>query len=173
MLKGGNCDPRSLKTSLISSVLNDFKSLNRLQMFPCPLLGRDKHLLESEILTLDTRLVCDHDMTKVLECCDNCIGRERKRAHRRKESLKLPGPLASIPVFGAINPKNKNAGGFSHADECNPPTPTDPLQYQAWERSRIMVFSSTEYVDISAGECMLPTRITCYCRHHNEKVGFR
>ncbi|KAF9963063.1 hypothetical protein BGZ70_007648 [Mortierella alpina] len=135
--------------------------------------GRDKHLLESEILTLDTRLVCDHDMTKVLECCDNCIGRERKRAHRRKESLKLPGPLASIPVFGAINPKNKNASGFSHADECDPPTPTDPVQYQAWERSRIMVFSSTEYVDISAGECMLPTRITCYCRHHNEKVGFR
>ncbi|KAF9285102.1 hypothetical protein BGZ68_004151 [Mortierella alpina] len=135
--------------------------------------GRDKHLMESEILTLDTRLVCDHDMTKVLECCDNCIGRERKRAHRRKESLKLPGPLASIPVFGAINPKNKNAGGFSHADECDPPTPTDPVQYQAWERSRIMVFSSTEYVDISAGECMLPTRITCYCRHHNEKVGFR
>ncbi|KAF9932587.1 SPT3 Dosage dependent suppressor of Ty-induced promoter mutations-like protein [Mortierella alpina] len=135
--------------------------------------GRDKHLLESEILTLDTRLVCDHDMTKVLECCNNCIGRERKRAHRRKESLKLPGPLASIPVFGAINPKNKNANGFSHADECDPPTPTDPVQYQAWERSRIMVFSSTEYVDISAGECMLPTRITCYCRHHNEKVGFR
>ncbi|KAF9574157.1 hypothetical protein EC968_007252 [Mortierella alpina] len=135
--------------------------------------GRDKHLLESEILTLDTRLVCDHDMTKVLECCDNCIGRERKRAHRRKESLKLPGPLASIPVFGAINPKNKSASGFSHADECDPPTPTDPAQYQAWERSRIMVFSSTEYVDISAGECMLPTRITCYCRHHNEKVGFR
>ncbi|KAG0208725.1 hypothetical protein BGX28_000423 [Mortierella sp. GBA30] len=135
--------------------------------------GRDKHLLDSEILILDTRLVCDHDMTKILECCDNCIGRERKRAHRRKESLKLPGPLSSIPVFGAFSPKHKQASGLSAADESDPPTPTDPVEYQAWERNRIMVFSSTEYVDIAGGECMLPTRITCYCRHHNEKVGFR
>ncbi|KAF9948581.1 hypothetical protein BGZ65_007971, partial [Modicella reniformis] len=133
--------------------------------------GRDKHLQDSEILTLDARLVCDHDMTKVLECCENCIGRERKRAHRRKEThQKLPGPLASIPVFGAINPK---IAGTLIDTESDPPTPTDPVKYQEWERSRIMVFSSTEYVDISTGECVLPTRITCYCRHHNEKVGFR
>ncbi|KAF9924747.1 hypothetical protein FBU30_005350 [Linnemannia zychae] len=132
--------------------------------------GRNKHIEDSEILTLDARLVCDHDMTKILECCDNCIGRERKRAHRRKESQKLPGPLSSIPIFGSINPKN---GPISHADEPIPPTPTDPIEYQAWERHRIMVFSSTEYVDISSGQCLLPTRITCYCRHHNEKVGFR
>ncbi|KAF9149746.1 hypothetical protein BG015_008442 [Linnemannia schmuckeri] len=131
--------------------------------------GRSKHIEDSEILTLDARLVCDHDMTKILECCDNCIGRERKRAHRRKESQKLPGPL-SIPIFGSINPKN---GPVSLADEPIPPTPTDPVEYQAWERHRIMVFSSTEYVDISSGQCLLPTRITCYCRHHNEKVGFR
>ncbi|KAF8931162.1 hypothetical protein EDD21DRAFT_418332 [Dissophora ornata] len=135
--------------------------------------GRDKHLQDSEILFLDTRLVCDHDMTKILECCDNCIGRERKRAHRRKETQKLPGPLGSIPVFGAINPKSAGAAAALAADQSDPPTPTDPVEYQAWERSRVMVFSSTEYVDISAGECVLPTRITCYCRHHNEKVGFR
>ncbi|KAF9193435.1 SPT3 Dosage dependent suppressor of Ty-induced promoter mutations-like protein [Haplosporangium sp. Z 767] len=131
--------------------------------------GRNKHIQDTEILTLDARLVCDHNMTKILECCDNCIGRERKRAHRRKESQKLPGPLSSIPIFGAVNPKN----GASLADEPVPPTPTDPVEYQAWERRRIMVFSSTEYVDISTGQCLLPTRITCYCRHHNEKVGFR
>ncbi|CAO3574252.1 unnamed protein product [Mortierella alpina] len=132
--------------------------------------GRNKHIQDSEILTLDTRLVCDHDMAKVLECCDNCIGRERKRAHRRKESQKQPGPLGAIPIFGAINPKN---GTPSLDNEPVPPTPTDPIEYQAWERRRIMVFSSTEYVDISSGQCLLPTRITCYCRHHNEKVGFR
>ncbi|KAI8600802.1 hypothetical protein EDD21DRAFT_124641 [Dissophora ornata] len=132
--------------------------------------GRNKHIQDSEILTLDARLVCDHDMTKVLECCDNCIGRERKRAHRRKESQRLPGPLSSIPIFGSVSAKN---GASSLANEPVPPTPTDPVEYQAWERSRIMVFSSTEFVDISLGQCLLPTRITCYCRHHNEKVGFR
>ncbi|KAI1320928.1 hypothetical protein EDD11_009251 [Mortierella claussenii] len=132
--------------------------------------GRGKHIQDSEILTLETRLVCDHDMSKVLECCDNCIGRERKRAHRRKESHKLPGPLSSIPIFGSVSAKN---AATVAANEADPPTPTDPEEYQAWERSRIMVFSSTEYVDISSGQCLLPTRITCYCRHHNEKVGFR
>ncbi|KAF9207767.1 hypothetical protein BGZ49_010589 [Haplosporangium sp. Z 27] len=133
--------------------------------------GRGKHIQDSEILTLDAKLVCDHDMTKVLECCDNCIGRERKRAHRRKESQKLPGPLSSIPVFGSVN--SKSGASSSLEEELAPPTPTDPVEYQAWERSRIMVFSSTEYVDLSSGQCLLPTRITCYCRHHNEKVGFR
>ncbi|KAF9358259.1 hypothetical protein BGX26_002127 [Mortierella sp. AD094] len=133
--------------------------------------GRGKHIQDAEILTLEARLVCDHDMTKVLECCDNCIGRERKRAHRRKESQKLPGPLSSIPVFGSVNPKT--GGSLPDEDDSVPPTPTDPIEYQAWERSRIMVFSSTEYVDLSSGQCLLPTRITCYCRHHNEKVGFR
>ncbi|KAG0204995.1 hypothetical protein BGX28_003245 [Mortierella sp. GBA30] len=103
--------------------------------------GRNKHIQDSEILTLDARLVCDHDMTKVLECCDNCIGRERKRAHRRKESQKLPGPLGAIPIFGAISPKN---GTPSLDNEPVPPTPTDPVEYQAWERHRIMVFSSTD-----------------------------
>ncbi|KAF9100526.1 hypothetical protein BGX27_000353 [Mortierella sp. AM989] len=132
--------------------------------------GRNKHIQDTEILTLDAKLVCDHDMTKTLECCDNCIGRERKRAHRRKESQKLPGPLSSIPVFGSVNCKT---GESLLEDESIPPTPTDPVEYQAWERKRIMVFSSTEYVDLSSGQCLLPTRITCYCRHHNEKVGFR
>ncbi|KAI8137392.1 hypothetical protein BJV82DRAFT_358156 [Fennellomyces sp. T-0311] len=27
-------------------------------------------------------------------------------------------------------------------------------------------------VNFSSGDAILPTRITCYCRHHNEKVGF-
>ncbi|KAF9335261.1 hypothetical protein BG006_000479 [Podila minutissima] len=131
--------------------------------------GRNKDISDSEILTLDAKLVCDHDMTKILETCDNCIGRERKRAHRRKETHKLPGQPASIPIFGAISTKN----GASLADEPIQPTPTDPIEYQAWERSRIMVFSNTEFVDLTSGQCQLPTRITCYCRHHNERVGFR
>ncbi|KAF9295401.1 hypothetical protein BGZ74_010829 [Mortierella antarctica] len=134
--------------------------------------GRNKSLQESDVLTLDARLVCDHDMTKILETCDNCIGRERKRAHRRKEAQKLPGPLASISIFGSISAKNGH-NPAALASEPIPPTPTDPEEYQAWEKSRIMVFSSTEYVDFADGQCLLPTRITCYCRHHNEKVGFR
>ncbi|KAF9290529.1 hypothetical protein BGZ88_007285 [Linnemannia elongata] len=166
-LRSGNSNPVTEYKQLRLPRHYIAKEKHRMEKFN----GRDKHLQDSEILTLDTRLVCDHDMTKILECCDNCIGRERKRAHRRKETQKLPGTLGTIPVFGAIHPRNVDAA--FPAEDSNPPTPTDPTEHQAWERSRIMVFSSTEYVDISAGECMLPTRITCYCRHHNEKVGFR
>ncbi|KAG0306671.1 hypothetical protein BGZ98_001926 [Dissophora globulifera] len=168
------------------------KEKHRIEKFS----GRDRHLQDSEILTLDARLVCDHDVSKVLECCDNCIGRERKRAHRRKEAPKpQPGCSAqhqqqqvqahqdlkrqesqspSTPAaLDAINPKTTDPV-LSMNDEINPPTPTDPVAFQAWERSRIMVFCSTQYIDITpAGDCILPTRITCYCRHHCEKVGFR
>ncbi|KAF9422763.1 hypothetical protein BGZ76_003740, partial [Entomortierella beljakovae] len=158
-------------------VVTDWKQLR----LPHPLIAKEKHRMEkfnarnkhaqdAEILTLDARLVCDHDMTKILECCENCIGRERKRAHRRKESQKLPGQSSTTPVFGSINAKTDSS---SIDEESVPPTPTDPIEYEAWEKSRIMVFSSTEYVDLSSGQCLLPTRITCYCRHHNEKVGFR
>ncbi|KAF9539157.1 hypothetical protein BGW38_009955, partial [Lunasporangiospora selenospora] len=73
-------------------------------------------------------------MSKTLECCDNCIGRERKRAHRRKESQKLPGSLSAIPIFGSVNVKSST----SLADEPVPPTPTDLAEYLAWEKSRIM-----------------------------------
>lgn len=35
-----------------------------------------------------------------------------------------------------------------------------------------MLFNCSEVVDFSAGDTILPTRITCYCRHHNERLGF-
>ncbi|KAF9157071.1 hypothetical protein BG015_004147 [Linnemannia schmuckeri] len=145
-LRSGNSNPVTEYKQLRLPRHYIAKEKHRMEKFN----GRDKHLQDSEILTLDARLVCDHDMTKVLECCDNCIGRERKRAHRRKETQKLPGTLAAIPVFGAIHPRNVDAA--FPAEDSNPPTPTDPAEHQAWERSRIMVFSSTEYIDISAGE---------------------
>jgi hypothetical protein len=43
----------------------------------------------------------------------------------------------------------------------------------AEERRKILLFNCSEYVDFSNGEATLPTRVTCYCRHHSEKVGFR
>jgi len=149
--------------------------------------GRDKNVADSEILTLETRLVCHQDMAKVLECCGNCIGRERKRAHRRKETQKLPGALSSTPISGMLHhqqqqfqkqqPNEDTNRESPTRDDCAedmiPPSPTEPAAYEAWERSRIIVFSSTQYVNVSSGECILPTRITCYCRHHGEKIGFR
>lgn len=46
-------------------------------------------------------------------------------------------------------------------------------QVMAEERRKILLFNCSEYVEFSNGEATLPTRVTCYCRHHSEKVGFR
>lgn len=43
----------------------------------------------------------------------------------------------------------------------------------AEERRRILLFNCNEYVEFNNGEATLPTRVTCYCRHHSEKTGFR
>ncbi|CAJ0832917.1 15338_t:CDS:2 [Entrophospora sp. SA101] len=41
------------------------------------------------------------------------------------------------------------------------------------EQNKILLFNCNQIVDFNSGDIILPTRITCYCRHHNEKVGFR
>lgn len=41
------------------------------------------------------------------------------------------------------------------------------------ERDRILLFNCSPMINFSSGDAILPTRITCYCRHHNEKLGFR
>ncbi|KAI9485544.1 MAG: hypothetical protein EXX96DRAFT_545508 [Benjaminiella poitrasii] len=42
----------------------------------------------------------------------------------------------------------------------------------ALEEQKILLFNCSEIVDFSSGDTILPTRITCYCRHHNERLGF-
>lgn len=38
--------------------------------------------------------------------------------------------------------------------------------------SKIIQFNCPDTLDFSGGSVVLPLRITCYCRHHREKVGF-
>lgn len=38
--------------------------------------------------------------------------------------------------------------------------------------SKIIQFNCPDTLDFSGGSIVLPLRITCYCRHHREKVGF-
>jgi hypothetical protein len=40
------------------------------------------------------------------------------------------------------------------------------------EKRKIIQFYTHRVVDFSAGEAVLPVRITCYCRHHKEATGF-
>eukprot|EP00003_Mantamonas_plastica_P033864 TRINITY_DN996_c0_g1_i1.p1 TRINITY_DN996_c0_g1~~TRINITY_DN996_c0_g1_i1.p1 ORF type:complete len:1177 (-),score=425.73 TRINITY_DN996_c0_g1_i1:3286-6816(-) len=40
------------------------------------------------------------------------------------------------------------------------------------EQRRFLVCYADDYVDFSSGEIIIPMRMTCYCRHHNETTGF-
>ena len=40
------------------------------------------------------------------------------------------------------------------------------------EQDRILLFNCGPMVTFNSGDAILPTRIACYCRHHNEKKGF-
>jgi uncharacterized protein len=41
------------------------------------------------------------------------------------------------------------------------------------DTTSIIQFNCPELLDFATGSTVLPLRITCYCRHHREKVGFR
>jgi len=83
--------------------------------------------------------------------CGNCVCRESKRAQRRKKV------------------KSKEEDALFMKDE--------------WER--VLLFNANEYGDwikpnkddvengLTACYFRVPMRITCYCRHHNEKSGFQ
>ncbi|KAI9483973.1 MAG: hypothetical protein EXX96DRAFT_464361, partial [Benjaminiella poitrasii] len=78
-----------------------------------------------------------------IRMCVGCVRREKKRAERSKKD---------------------NSKGTEEDDE---------KEDMEAERDRILLFNCNPLVNFSSGDAILPTRITCYCRHHNEKVGFK
>ena len=104
-----------------------------------------KDVDSERILHLDASVVCTSQPTRSVFICEGCILRERKRALRKKDYKRKT---------------NKKP----------PPSPTLPPGDQS---QKIIVFNCPELIPFSSGTCSLPTRITCYCRHHKEKVGFR
>lgn len=102
-------------------------------------------------LSLDTIVVCDSDPEKFVNICKCCLNRERKRAFRKKVRL-----------------------------------PAEEEHWSLDKEKRAIVFNCKEIVDfgplidievdgkmVKAKRLELPIRMACYCRHHNEKMGFR
>ncbi|SJX65128.1 related to SPT23-suppressor of TY retrotransposon [Sporisorium reilianum f. sp. reilianum] len=100
-----------------------------------------------------------HDRVHV---CKGCRQRERKRAHRKKDP--------KTPVESQPNEEEMRSLGI------DPSAPDAVERTQARmeeeEKKRVVLFNCGDFVDFEEGEAVLPTRITCYCRHHKEKVGF-
>ncbi|KAI9492030.1 hypothetical protein BDB00DRAFT_873684 [Zychaea mexicana] len=99
----------------------------------------------SKVIYLDAKVVCASQPDQPVKVCSGCIQRERKRAERSKN--------------GANQHKNNSDRLRLIIDDIP-------------EQDRILLFNCGPMVNFSSGDAILPTRITCYCRHHNEKVGF-
>ncbi|ORE07219.1 hypothetical protein BCV72DRAFT_304844 [Rhizopus microsporus var. microsporus] len=110
---------------------------------------RDRHLQlpvsPDKVLFLQARVLCASDPSKKVTTCVGCIQRERKRIQRRKDNRMQSENDEKIEEDQATVTANEE---------------------------EILLFNCPEIVDFSAGDTILPTRITCYCRHHNEKIGF-
>ncbi|CAG8708756.1 1971_t:CDS:2, partial [Scutellospora calospora] len=79
----------------------------------------------------------------------------RKRSQRKKE-----------------NKHSKTNPNTTSNDDSNKPMDLDDEKTMQLEQRKILLFNCSEIVDFSSGDTILPTRITCYCRHHNEKVDY-
>lgn len=102
-------------------------------------------------LTVDTIVVCESNHNKHVNICQGCLKRERKRAFRKKVRL-----------------------------------PVEEAHWRQDKEKRAIVFNCREVVDfgpvtnidvngksVPSRQVQLPMRMACYCRHHNEKTGFR
>ncbi|KAJ2654094.1 SPT3 Dosage dependent suppressor of Ty-induced promoter mutations-like protein, partial [Coemansia sp. RSA 1285] len=131
-------------------------------------------LSPQHVVHLDAKIICSSDPTRNVETCYGCIKREYKRSLRRKDTrLRSAAPSTCTtpaqsrpgsPTLDAAGGVNRAMTGIMDAD-------WDEARIEM-EKKRIVIFNCNDLLDFSKGEVVLPTRITCYCRHHGEKVGF-
>ncbi|KAJ2347455.1 SPT3 Dosage dependent suppressor of Ty-induced promoter mutations-like protein, partial [Coemansia sp. RSA 2671] len=132
-------------------------------------------LSPQHVVHLEAGIFCASDPTRKVETCLGCIRREYKRSLRRKDAAVLRSGAPSTcttpgqsrpgsPVFGDSPLSCGRLTGTMEADWDE--------QRIALEKQRIVIFNCSDILDFSKGEVTLPTRVTCYCRHHNEKEGF-
>ncbi|KNC98375.1 uncharacterized protein SPPG_06083 [Spizellomyces punctatus DAOM BR117] len=108
---------------------------------------------EKAVLNLEAVVVCASDVAKTVTTCLGCIQRERKRT-RKKEANSKRAVKWEAPRLGP--------SGEELLDD----------ESLSLEQKKVLLFNCSHMVDFSSGDTILPTRITCYCRHHGEKLGF-
>ncbi|KAL4212219.1 hypothetical protein AB4K20DRAFT_1891082 [Rhizopus microsporus] len=119
-------------------------------------------LIESQVLSLEAAVVCESHPDDQIIMCPSCVHRERKRLKRKRDNK----------VARAAN-KEGGAAKLAALLSSNDLPDLSDEQVMAEERKRILLFNCNDFVEFNSGEATIPTRITCYCRHHSEKIGFR
>ncbi|KAH9979166.1 hypothetical protein BJV74DRAFT_879418 [Russula compacta] len=105
--------------------------------------------LAEDTLQLGVEITCASPPHSRVVCCSSCQGREAKRVARKLAQRVRPQRYDSDSPEAA----SATANGA-----------TEPFN--------IVQFNCPEVLSFSSGTVVFPLRITCYCRHHRERVGF-
>ncbi|KAL0956331.1 hypothetical protein HGRIS_002483 [Hohenbuehelia grisea] len=106
-----------------------------------------------EILHLTATVSCASPPHNPVLSCSSCQTREAKRVAKK--------------IAARVRP--------ARSDSDSPQDPSNPTVKKSRyheDTTSIIQFNCAEILDFSTGSVVLPLRITCYCRHHREKVGF-
>ncbi|KAI6157802.1 hypothetical protein BKA82DRAFT_996145 [Pisolithus tinctorius] len=103
-----------------------------------------------DILHLTTSVTCASSPYNQVLSCGSCRNREAKRVARK--------------LAARVRPTRSDSDGAGNSNER--------LKGVKEDTTSIIQFNCPEILDFSSGSAVLPVRITCYCRHHREKVGF-
>ncbi|OSD07126.1 hypothetical protein PYCCODRAFT_1464228 [Trametes coccinea BRFM310] len=104
-----------------------------------------------DTLYLTADITCATPPHTRVSACSSCQAREAKRVARK--------------IAARVRPVR------SDSDSQEEPR-IIPGKGRHEDTSNILQFNCPEVLDFSSGTVILPLRITCYCRHHREKVGF-
>ncbi|KAL0076039.1 hypothetical protein J3Q64DRAFT_1700778 [Phycomyces blakesleeanus] len=114
---------------------------------------------EYNVLVLEANVICDSDPYKKVSPCSYCISREIR--YKNKADKKRVGRFNSIKFSSltSLRKAEKELMRFNHSS----------TEKKARE---IILICSKPLIKFDYGEISLPVRITCFCRHKNENLGF-
>ncbi|KIJ39857.1 hypothetical protein M422DRAFT_68676 [Sphaerobolus stellatus SS14] len=127
----------------------------------------DEDLQETLQMTAD--VVCCSSPHVAVQSCQSCQAREAKRT-ARKLAARVRPPPGSRKVKSKGGTKKASKRINEEDQESTLEDEDDPEEPNV--DSSILQFNCAEVLGISSGSLTLPMRITCYCRHHKEKIGF-
>lgn len=122
---------------------------------------------ESEILDLVCEVYC-LDTGEKAYACAKCVAREEKRAHAR-----LVNRIRPITSDSEDGPRRSAANGQMLFGQTVDSMQVDEEGLTLADRNKIVLFNCSQTVELVDGCGEIPARVTCYCRHHREKTGYR
>ncbi|KAI9218105.1 hypothetical protein BC828DRAFT_389513 [Blastocladiella britannica] len=126
-------------------------------------------------LWLSADVMCASDLNKRTRCCQACLSREHKKLARQGPLVPPTTPTAATEdaagTAAAATETGTAAARKRPAVVLGPALRAPTADLAMCDRKMLLVHAHP-IVPISSGEFVLPARIPCYTRHHDEKLGF-